>query len=222
MLGLRVSEPRCPRSCLFQCQSNSVTRYPFDNLSSLDHNCVAAVSENTIWPRYIMRKLRAHGSRHVSPGRCSCRSRSFALRVCLGRSLFYTAPVRALEIMRIFEGNVQSSDVVAFLGARRARPRLLSMVTSELWRWPAEDEIEWGGAGATVHRHVVRVSQRQCIQKPKYVFAFNVATQHCCRVRLNPSTCPFVCGWYVMVKMLWTWIMLHNSLKKCATNFDLL
>ena len=40
------------------------------------------------------------------------------------------------------------------------------------------------------------------------------------RVRLNLSTFPLVCGWYVVVKMLCTSSMLHTRRKQCATNCD--
>ena len=43
-----------------------MARHAFNDLSSLDHDGVAVVSENTVGPRYVMRELGAFGSAVVS------------------------------------------------------------------------------------------------------------------------------------------------------------
>ena len=62
MFGLRVSNSRGPFDRLFRCQGDSVARYALNEFSSLDHDGVAVVSENTKGPGDGMRKLRALGS----------------------------------------------------------------------------------------------------------------------------------------------------------------
>ena len=62
MFGLRVSNSRCLCGRLFRCQGNSVARYALNDLSSLDHDGVTVVSENTKGLGDVMRKLRALGS----------------------------------------------------------------------------------------------------------------------------------------------------------------
>ena len=62
MFGLRVSNSRGPCDRLFRYQGNSVARYALDDLSSLGHDGVTVVSENTKGPGDVMRKLRALAS----------------------------------------------------------------------------------------------------------------------------------------------------------------
>ena len=66
----------------------------------------------------------------LNPSRCAYAliEVSFVARQC------------ALERPRcILEGDLQALDVFAFLSARGARPRLRSVVTSEIRWWPTED-----------------------------------------------------------------------------------
>ena len=59
MFGLRVSNSHGADCCLLCCQGNPVVGYWIDDFSSLDHDGVAVVHENTKRPRDVVHKLRA-------------------------------------------------------------------------------------------------------------------------------------------------------------------
>ena len=96
MFGLLVSNSRGPCDRLFRCQGNSVARYALNDLSSLDHDVITVVSENTKGLEDVMPNLRALGSAimciqedivvGLNPSRCA-----YALI-----EVFFVARLRAL------------------------------------------------------------------------------------------------------------------------------